>query len=39
MKKNLLLTLAVMFMAGFAMAQTQVLSDTGLESSGAGGTE
>jgi len=39
MKKNLLLTLAVMFMAGFAMAQTQVLSDTGLESTGAGGTE
>jgi hypothetical protein len=39
MKKNLLLTLAVTFMAVFAIAQTQVLSDTGLESSGAGGTE
>lgn len=30
---------AVMFMAGFAMAQTQILSYTGLESSGAGGPE
>lgn len=39
MKKNLLIAIASLFTGGLAMAQTQVLTDTGLEAAGAGGTE